>query len=217
MALKHTSILDMYASTPLLHRPRFSSGVNQFGLKPETPYDFVNPTNLINFGAGTTVDTLDVRRAAIGRGSSPSFRSVAITDNAVRALGVVPGDPNAISFCSRESASLRICMARGQSTCEQEHQRLETCLGRVTPLKEEIQKVGRGFADWFIQNVSDNFTKPYAHRPQDNKAHYYQEYLDKSRRMSGKATYQFPKRLAWGARTFHLPGTARYSRQPVNK
>lgn len=218
MAFKSTSIFEIYSSTPLLHKPRFSSGVNQYGLKPESPYDFVNPTNLINFGAGTTMDTLNVRRSATGRGSDPSMRSLAIRDSAFRSLGVVPDDPNAISFCSRESASLRICMAKGQTTCEAENSRLEACLGRVRPLKQQLLKLHGEFKDWFIQNVSDNYTTPPIHRPQDHRDHYTAE-AHHMRQLQTKCRtmWHYPKRLSWGANTYHLPGTARRSRLPVNK
>ena len=188
-------------------------------MKPERSYDFINPTNLVNFGAGTTMDTLNVRRPATGRGSSPSFRSRAIGDASIRALGTHPDDPNTISFCSRESAALRICMAKGESTCEGESARLESCLGRVAPLKEQLYKLHGEFKDWFIQNVSDNFTTPMIHRPHDHRPHYFAEAdFQKKRQYGGAGTlFMYPKRLAWNAKTTHLPGTARYSRLPVNK
>lgn len=218
MAFKTTSIFEMYSATPILNKPRFSSGVNQYGLKPETGYDYLNPTQLVNFGAGTTMDTLNVRRSASGRGSSPSMRSLAINDVALRSLGVVADDPNAISFCSRESAALRICMAKGQSTCEGESSRLESCLGRVRPLKQQLSKLHGDFRDWFIQNVSDNFTTPPIHQPHDHRAHYFNEaHYNRARQQKAGTIFSQPKRLAYGARTFNLPGTARRSRLPVNK
>lgn len=219
MSFKTTNILEMYSATPILHKPRFSSGVNQYGMKPERQYDFINPTNLVNYGAGTTMDTLNVRRPPSGRGSSPSFRSRAICDNTTKALGTRADDPNTISFCSRESAALRICMAKGQSTCESESSRLDACLGRVAPLKDQLYKLHADFKDWFIQNVSDNFTTPMTHRPQDHRPHYFQEaHFQRRRQMGGAGNmFMYPKRLAWNVKTTHAPGTARRSRLPVNK
>jgi hypothetical protein len=218
MAFKTTSIFEMYSATPILSKPRFSSGVNQYGLKPETTYDYLNPTQLVNFGAGTTMDTLNVRRAATGRGSSPSMRSLSIGDVSVRALGVVPDDPNAISFCARESTALRVCMAKGQTTCEAENSRLDACLGRVRPLKASLQRLHSDFRDWFIQNVSDNYTTPPIHQPHDHRPHYFNEaHFNRVRQAKAQTLFKQPKRLSYGANTFHLPGTARRSRLPVNK
>jgi hypothetical protein len=209
---------QLFGATPVLQKPRYSSSVNQFGLKPESNYDYRNPTNLVNYGRGTTMDTLNVRRSPTGQpGSSPSLDGMSILDQVPRMLGLVRNDNNALSFCSSETAALRLCMAKGQSACDRENTNLDACLARVMPLRKAISTAGRGFNDWFITTVSDNYTKPYTHRPQDNGDERAQEHLWNSKRMGGRAYGKYPKRLAWSAKSNKEPGFARRSRLTVNK
>lgn len=208
-------------STPVL-AAKLPSGVNQFGLRPETHYDFMNPTNLINFGKATTFDSLHVRRAT-GRGkpgSSPSLDSNAVGHLFPKMLGLAKESSNEnLAFCSSETASLRVCMAKGLSTCERENAMLQKCLNSVTPLREAIVKAGDEFSDWFTQSVSDNFTKPFTHRRQDHAEMYAEEFKERSRSQFGRTYGAHPKGLRWGIAAHRPAGfnLARRSRLPFNK
>lgn len=217
--MQPSTVLSMYSATPILMKPKFSSGVNQFGLKPVNHMDFMVPSMLVNYGRGTTIDTLDVRRTPSGKKSAPSLDGLAVTDQLPKMLGLVRNDYKELHFCSSETAGLRICMAKGTSSCEREYGLLQMCLERVQPLRSAITRAGSEWRDWFIQNVSDNYTKPCQHRPHDHieqrNAHLEQRF----RAQGGRAFGKHPKKLAWGVRSLRQPGSgmARFSRLPVNK
>lgn len=62
--MKGSDILHAFRSTPIFLKTQSrDSGVNQYGLRPTNSYDYINPTNLINFGRGTTFDNLGIRRS----------------------------------------------------------------------------------------------------------------------------------------------------------
>jgi ABC-type nitrate/sulfonate/bicarbonate transport system permease component len=92
MAFKTTSIFEMYSATPILSKPRFSSGVNQYGLKPETTYDYLNPTQLVNFGAGTIRNYDPSTDLTIsGLNSTVSGRlEIAVASNSIPIVAMAP-------------------------------------------------------------------------------------------------------------------------------
>jgi hypothetical protein len=186
--MQSTSAFLMYANTPILNAVhRRNSGVTQYGLKPMTDYQYAHPTMLVNFGKATTMDRIAQRRSRSGKGSSPSLDGLAMGHDVPKMLGLSKKpDAGSLQFCSQETMALRLCMAKGESSCEKENNILEQCLGRVAPLREGLEKTGRDYVDWFIQNVSDNYTKPFSHRKTDHKLHYNQEMVG----AGGKRGYQ---------------------------
>lgn len=205
----------MHATPPAL-KSQFSSGVNQHGLKPVNMYDFKNPTNLINFGRATTFENLNVRRTSSGVGSAVSFDGRTVGGRFAAFTGVVQNKPFTLTFCRSETAALRICMAKGDSTCDRESRILQACLGRVQPLRGEATKLGLEFKDWFAQNVSDNRTKKPTNRPQDWRHVYAQENKQKTKQQSGIGSMRYPKQLSWDAHNVTPPGFATRSRLPHN-
>uniref|UniRef100_A0A0A9WE44 Uncharacterized protein n=1 Tax=Lygus hesperus TaxID=30085 RepID=A0A0A9WE44_LYGHE len=114
--MRASDILHAFSTTPILHKTHaHDSGVNQFGLKPVNTYDYLNPTNLINFGRGTTFDNLGIRRSERGQiDSSPSLSGAPVTTHAQLA-GLSGNDQ--LKMCENETMQLRLCMARGGNTC----------------------------------------------------------------------------------------------------
>ncbi|CUF24528.1 Hypothetical protein, putative [Bodo saltans] len=213
--MRHTDVLQMYRASPIFLKSQ-SSGVNQYGLKPQTAYDYLNPTNLINFGRGTKFDNLGVRRSDRGEiDSSPSMNGTAVFQQA-KMLGLSSGDAQ-LNMCQGETMALRVCMAKGTEPCDRESSILDTCLGRVGELRRAISTAGFEYGDWFIQNVSDNHTKPFQHRPHDWREHYAQEKIQKSDVQGGRAYGKQPKLMAWNARYTKTEGYGKRPRLPINK
>jgi hypothetical protein len=199
-------------------KARYSAGVTQYGLKPVKQYDFKNVTGLINYGRGTSMDNIDVRRQAPGKiKSAVSFDGLAVGSAFAVMGGFSSASPYQLQFCKGESAALRICIAKGESNCERENSILSACLGRVMPLRSEAGRVRARFMDWFRQNVSDNFTKPMTHRRHDWRHYFAQEEKVKRNQMSGKGANRRPKDIGWHTRNHVPPGFARRSRLPANK
>ncbi len=214
--MRHSELLHMYRSTPIILKRQNDSGVNQYGLKPQTSYDYLNPTNLINFGRGTKFDNLGIRRADRGEiDSSPSMNGTPVISQA-KMLGLSAGDAQ-LSMCQGETMALRVCMAKGTESCERESATLDVCLGRVRDLRRAVSAAGWDFTDWFIQNVSDNHTKPFQHRPHDWREQYAQEKKKKADVQCGKAFGKQPKNLAHNARYVKTEGYGKRSRLPFNK
>lgn len=214
--MKTTDILWMYSCTPVLFKVRsHDSGVNQYGLKPSSAYDYLNPTNLVNFGRGTKMGNLGTRRTDRGEiDSSPSMNGLPVIRQAAM-LGL-SGDTS-LSMCQSETMTLRVCMAKGTESCERESASLDACLGRVADLRRAIAKAGGEFNDWYIQNVSDNHTKPFQHRPQDMRHHYAQEKLRVAAKQFGAAYGKQPKNLHHAARYTKTEGYGKRPRLPYNK
>lgn len=199
---------------------KLPTGINQFGMRPETHYDFMNPSNLINFGKATTFETLNIRKSAKGRGSSPSLDSNAVGHLFPKMLGLADEQSNSnLAFCSSETAALRVCMAKGASTCERENEVLSKCLASVTPLRDAMVQAGTEFGEWFQQTVSDNYTKPFTHRKHDHREVYAEEAKMKERTQCGKAYGKYPKNLQFAIGAYRPAGMnlARRSRLPFNK
>lgn len=218
--LKTTELWSMYSLTPmLLAKKRPGDNMNQYGLKPTNFYDFLNPTNLINFGRSTRMDTLGTRMGNSGEpDSTPSLSGYAMSSQ-VQMLGISKrGAANeSLSFCASETAILKVCMAKGTSSCEMESANLDNCLKRVSRVKSAITKAGHEFTDWFIQQVSDNHTKPFKHRPQDWRHVKDQEQLARTDTQGFLARDRRPKLLVPYKQHYARPGRARHSRLPVNK
>lgn len=213
--MRHSDILQMYRASPILFKGQ-STGVNQYGLKPQTPYDYLNPTNLINFGRGTQFGNLGVRRSERGQiDSSPSMNGMPMVQQA-KMLGLAGGDGQ-LNMCQGETMALRVCMAKGTEGCERESATLDTCLGRVRELRRAISAAGWEYTDWFIQNVSDNHTKPFQYRPHDWREHYAQEKMQKAHVQGNRAYGKQPKNMAWNARYIKTDGYGKRPRLPVNK
>lgn len=218
--LQPTQLTLMMRETPILHKAsRYSTGVNQFGLKPDSTYDVMNPTNLINHGKGTSFDRLDVRRGEFRlRRSATSLHGMALGKGVNDLLGVNPAaTQHSLSFCTAEAAALRACMAKGD-TCDNESRIYDACIDRVGALRAELQGASSRFYDWYVANVSDNFTKPFQHRRHDHRQHYATEQLVMARKQGGVAFGKRPKNLDWRVKTMREPGSgARRSRFPINK
>ncbi|EPY38913.1 hypothetical protein AGDE_00916 [Angomonas deanei] len=214
--MKSSDVLRAYWATPILLKSKSGdSGVNQYGLKPTNTYDYLNPTNLINFGRGTSFDNLGVRRS--DRGQIDSAPSLGGTPMFIHAkLAGLSGEEK-LSMCTAESMSLRVCMAKGDGSCDRESAALDACLQKVGHLRQAMRNATAEFSDWFIQNVSDNHTKPFQHRPHDWRHFYAQEKLVKAKQQMNHAYGRRPKPLAFGARYVKTEGYGRRSRLPYNK
>ncbi|KAH8618454.1 hypothetical protein ERJ75_000274100 [Trypanosoma vivax] len=216
--MKSSDIFLAYRLTPIALKSRqHDSGVNQYGLKPVNAYDFINPTNLINFGRGTTFDNLGVRRA--GRGEIDSSPSLGGSPVFTQAKLVGLSGEEQLVMCQSETMALRVCMARGagKESCERESHALDTCLSRVGHLRRAMNLACWEFNDWFIQNVSDNHTKPFEHRPHDWRHFYAQEKLVRVRQQNGHAYGRRPKQFSFGARYVKTEGYGKRPRLPYNK
>ncbi|EAN95061.1 hypothetical protein C3747_7g324 [Trypanosoma cruzi] len=215
--MKSSDIFHAYRYTPVFLKARqHDSGVNQYGLKPVNAYDFINPTNLVNFGRGTSFDNLGVRRA--GRGEIDSSPSLGGSPVFTQAKLVGLSGEEQLTMCQSETMALRVCMARGgQDTCERESRALDACLSRVGHLRRAMSEACGEFNDWFIQNVSDNHTKPFQHRPHDWRHFYAQEKLVRERQQNGHAYGRRPKQFSFGARYVKTEGYGKRPRLPYNK
>ncbi|KEG10345.1 hypothetical protein DQ04_03851070 [Trypanosoma grayi] len=215
--MKSSDIFHAYRYTPIIFKSRqHDSGVNQYGLKPTNSYDFINPTNLVNFGRGTAFDNLGVRRA--GRGEIDSSPSLGGSPVFTQAKLVGLGGEDQLTMCQTETMALRVCMAKGgQSACERESRALDTCLSQVGHLRRAMSAACWEFNDWFIQNVSDNHTKPFQHRPHDWRHFYAQEKLVRTRQQNGHAYGRRPKQFSFGARYVKTEGYGKRPRLPYNK
>lgn len=206
--------LSFLASTPTLLRRR-DTGVNQYGLKPQNSYDYINPTNLINYGRGTSFDTLGVRRSERGQiDSSPSLGGTPMFQHA-RLVGLSGEDQ--LKLCENETMQLRVCMAKGTGTCEREGRLLDVCLSKVVSLRRAMSQAGNDFTDWFTVNVSDNHTKPFQHRPHDWRHHYAQEKLVREKQQNHHAYGRRPKQFSFGAQYVKSEGYGKRPRLPYNK
>eukprot|EP00796_Vickermania_ingenoplastis_P010011 gene10011-6990_t len=206
--------LSVLSSSSVLLRRR-DTGVNQYGLKPQNSYDYINPTNLINYGRGTSFDTLGVRRSERGQiDSAPSLGGTPVFQHA-RLVGLSGEDQ--LKMCESETMVLRVCMARGDSTCDREGRLLDTCLSKVVSLRRALSQAGNEFTDWFTVNVSDNHTKPFQHRPHDWREHYAQEKLVKQKQQNYSAYGRRPKEFGFGARYVKSEGYGKRPRLPYNK
>lgn len=214
--MKSSDIFHACKYTPILLKSRSTdSGVNQYGLKPVTSYDYLNPTNLVNFGRGTSFDNLGVRRSDRGQiDSAPSLGGSSVFTQAK--MLSLSGDDQ-LRLCESETTQLRVCMAKGGSTCERESLLLDSCLSKVGHLRRAISKAGAEFNDWFIQNVSDNHTKPFQHRPHDWRHFYAQEKLVREKQQNGHAYGRRPKQFSFGARYVKTEGYGKRPRLPYNK
>lgn len=217
--LRTTEPVSMYARTvSLLKNNRIFSNTNQYGLKPAKTFDYLCPTVLVNFGRSSGMDTLETRVGPRGApDSSPSMNSFALVNQA-EMLGISKrGNPEtSLSLCSSETASLRVCMAKGTSSCEHESAVLDSCLSRVKSVKTAIASAGSDYMDWYSQQVSDNYTKPFQHRPHDWRHLRAQEELGRSRGTFYSGLGRHPKKLTPGDK-FHLPNASKRSRMPYNK
>lgn len=214
--MKASEVFYAYRLTPVLLKSRaHDSGVNQYGLKPTNTYDYINPTNLVNFGRGTSFDNLGVRRSERGQiDSAPSLGGSPVFTQA-KLVGLSGDDQ--LKMCEGETMQLRVCMAKGGSACEQESRALDSCLGKVVHLRRAMSEAASEFGDWFIQNVSDNHTKPFQHRPHDWRHHYAQEKLVRERQQNGHAYGRRPKQFSFGAQYVKTEGYGRRPRLPYNK
>eukprot|EP00758_Cryptobia_borreli_P007552 Tbor_TRINITY_DN5311_c1_g1::TRINITY_DN5311_c1_g1_i1::g.5237::m.5237 len=210
----------MYAATPIfLKNNRIGSNMTQYGLKPTSPYDFICPTNLINFGRSSGMDTLGTRIGNTSSSdSSPSINSYAVINQAAM-LGVAAKTKGgeSLSFCSGETAALKVCMSKGTSSCEQESAVLDSCLKRVSKVKGAISRAGREYTDWLTQQVSDNYMTPFMHRPQDWRHAKQQEILGRTKSQSFQTGERRPKQMAAFKKYYTPIGRARNSRLPFNK
>ncbi|AYU78554.1 mitoribosomal protein mS37 [Leishmania donovani] len=214
--MKSSDIFHACKYTPILLKSRTNdSGVNQYGLRPVNSYDYLNPTNLVNFGRGTAFDNLGVRRSERGQiDSAPSLGGSPVFTQA-KLLGLSGDDQ--LRLCEAETTQLRMCMAKGGSTCERESLLLDACLSKVGHLRRAISQAGSEFNDWFIQNVSDNHTKPFQHRPHDWRHYYAQEKLVREKQQNGHAYGRRPKEFSFGARYVKTEGYGKRPRLPYNK
>lgn len=80
-----------------------------------------------------------------------------------------------------------------------------------------MQECANEFNDWFIQNVSDNHTKPFQHRPHDWRHYYAQEKLVKAHSQGNRAYGKRPKHFKYGAQYTRMDGYGKRPRLPVNK
>lgn len=214
--MKQSEILHMYCATPILFKTRVhDSGVNQYGLKPTSHYDYINPTNLVNFGRGTSFSNLGVRRTDRGDiDSSPSLGGSPVGTQA-KMLGLSGDDK--LAMCQSETMALRVCMAKGTESCEYESAVLDGCLQKVGHLRMAMTNACNEFGDWFNQSVSDNHTKPFQHRPWDWRGHYAQEKLMWTHKQFNRGYGKQPKKLAHNARFTKSEGYGKRSRLPYNK
>eukprot|EP00744_Colponema_vietnamica_P013257 GILI01018577.1.p1 GENE.GILI01018577.1~~GILI01018577.1.p1 ORF type:complete len:220 (+),score=24.20 GILI01018577.1:98-757(+) len=218
--LKTSELWSMYSISPmLLVKKRPGDNMNQYGLKPTNFYDFLNPTNLVNFGQSTRMDTLGSRMGNSGeKDSTPTLSGYAMGTQ-VKMLGISKSGMagESLSFCSSETAILRVCMAKGTSSCEMESANLDSCLKRVSRVKSAITRAGHEFTGWFNQQINDNHTKPFQHRPQDWRHAKEQEQLGRTDAQGFLAKNRRPKLLVPYKEHYAKPGRARTSRMPVNK
>lgn len=209
----HATSFALYASSPILlgvNRP--SSGVNQYGLRPTQSYHFAYPTLLVNYGKATTMERINQRRSERGSaGSSPSLDGMAMASEVPRMLGLSRNpSPGNLQFCSQETASLRICMAKGDSACDRENRALKACMARVMPLREALVNVGERYLDWHTQNVSDNYMKPFTTRQHD-----YRAYRSQHQIAIGAKPGQQRETIPWGLNRRRAPnsGKQRHARR----
>jgi hypothetical protein len=201
--------------TPALLKKRGEYGMNQYGLRPASTYDFINPTQLVNFGRGTSFENLNVRRSS--RGQNDSMPSIAGT--AIRPVPVLAGltGDNPVTMCKQETMALRLCMAKGDRECDAESATLDNCLTKVSSVRRVISQSCNEFTDWYVQSVSDNHMKPFEHRTHDWRHHVAQERLVQAHRQQNNAYGKHPKRLSVSAPHSKDPGFAKRPRLPVNK
>lgn len=207
----------MFSNTPVnLRRP---SSVTQYGLKPVNKWDFKAATSLVNWGKGSRMEDVNIRRSDPGMfGSAVSFDGTVMNSAFAMMNGFFGKSDYKLRFCEAETASLRICMAKGESDCVRESRVLSSCLGRVQPLKEEAAKMQFRYLEWFRANVSDNFTKPFTHRKHDWQHYYAMEERVWRMRMHGRGMHRYPKELSFNVAQYNKnhPGLARRRRLPVN-
>ena len=201
--------------TPALLKKRGEYGMNQYGLRPHSTYDYINPTQLVNFGRGTSFDNLHVRRGA--KGSFDSMPSIAGT--AIRPVPILAGlaGDNPVTMCKQETMALRLCMAKGDKECDAESAFLDNCLAKVSNVRRVISRSTNEFTDWYHQSVSDNHSKPFEHRAHDWRHYFAQERMVMAHRQGNQAYGKHPKRLNVSAPHTKDPGFAKRSRLPVNK
>ncbi|KNH01392.1 transport-associated protein [Perkinsela sp. CCAP 1560/4] len=213
----------MYSTPPILqfaHTPILSNrlpyGRTPYGLKPEKGGDFRDPSRLVNFGKGTTPE-FGVRMSDYGYLSRPSFEGSALDPKEVLSrFGILKDSKNYMSFCSAETLSLRICMIKG-GVCDMQQRALDSCMGRVKPLKHAIAKALNNFEDWFKVNVSDNYTTALKNRPQDWQTQKMQEFRKVSG-SQGKAGLfrKYPKKFGWSSHRVKNSGFSKRARHPIN-
>lgn len=216
---KATEIWAMYSHTStLLVKRRSGDNTNQYGLKPTNIYDFLNPTNLVNFGRSSNLDTLGSRMGDPRQPDcTPSLGGYAMGTQS-QMLGITKkGSAESLSFCASETAILRVCMAKGTSSCETESANLDSCLNRVSRVKAAITQAGEEYTDWFIQQVSDNHTKPFDHRPQDWRHATCQERMARTDTQNHAGINKRPKTLVPFKQFYGDPSRGKRSRIPVNK
>jgi hypothetical protein len=203
-------------ATPVNLKQRFSSGVNQYGLRPLNPYELKNPSMLYNYGRDGTFERISVRRNEAGKNKSGiSFDSASAMPEFRFFSGFEMNSPYKLQFCQGETAALRICMAKGGSDCVRENSLLASCLGRVAPLREEAREMRGRFYDWFTANVSDNFTKPRSHRAHDwNHVVAAEQRVWKARQ--GGARGKHGKSVSASQHHWSPPGFVKRSRLPIN-
>lgn len=209
----------MYGHTAcLLSKKRSSDNTNQYGLKPANFYDFINPTNLVNFGRSTNLDTLGVRMGEHKQpDSTPSLSGFGMGTQA-QMLGITKkGSADSLSFCASETAVLRVCMAKGTSSCDAESSNLDSCLKRVSRVKSAIASAGHEYTSWFIQQVNDNHTKPFKHRPQDWRHAKNEEQMARTASQGFRGRHRRPKLLVPFKANYGNPVRGKSSRLPSNK
>jgi hypothetical protein len=217
--LRGTEPNSMYSRTvSLLKNNRIFSNTNQYGLKPVRTMDYLCPTMLVNFGRSSGMDTLETRMGGrFGADSSPSMNGFALVNQA-EMLGISKrGNPEtSLSLCSSETSSLRVCMAKGTSSCEHESAVLDSCLSRVKSVKSAITGAGNDYMDWYNQQVSDNYTKPFQHRPHDWRHMRAQEEIGAAKGSFNSALGRHPKKLV-PQEKFHKVHSSKNARLPYNK
>lgn len=216
--MKASDAFLAWRTTPIFLKSRtHDSGVNQYGLKPTNSYDYINPTNLVNFGRGTSFDTLGVRRSDRGQiDSAPSLGGTPVFTQA-KLVGLSGDDQ--LRMCESETMQLRVCMAKGSGggACERESHALDACFSKVGHLRRAMSEACSEFGDWFIQNVSDNHTKPFQHRPHDWRHFYAQEKLVREKQQNGRAYGKRPKIFGFGSQYVKSEGYGKRPRLPYNK
>mmetsp|Transcript_7507 Transcript_7507/g.11302 ORF Transcript_7507/g.11302 Transcript_7507/m.11302 type:complete len:215 (-) Transcript_7507:49-693(-) len=210
-----TAPILQFSQTPILGN-RLPYGRNSYGLKPERPADFRDPTRLVNFGKGTTGE-FGIRMSDRGYLSRPSFEGSSLDPKEVLSrFGILKDSKNHLSFCSSETLALRVCMLKG-GICDAQQRALDSCMTRVKPLKHAIGKAINNFEDWFKVNVSDNFTSQLKNRPHDWQNQKMQEF----RRVAGsqgRADMQrkYPKKFRWESHRTKNSGFSKRPRMPIN-
>ena len=213
--LTQTSPIFQFSQSPILGN-RLPYGRSPYGLKPEKLSDFRDPSRLVNYGKGTTPD-FGVRMSDHGYLSRPSFEGNALDPKEVLSrFGILKDSKNYLSFCSSETLALRVCMAQG-GNCDSQQRALDSCMQRVKPLKSAIARAVNGFEDWFKVNVSDNYTMPLKHRPQDWQNQKMQEFRKVANSQGRTSLFRkYPKRFQWMSYRVKNNGFSKRPRMPLN-